>query len=151
MTNEGLVLKHRRTGQRVFVVHGHQADLRSDSLYFLSRFTVRHIWRHIQRLGFGYLEKFFTTDSVKKVERQIIEWVHTNQQITICGHTHHPMHADYSDPPYFNCGSCIFSNTLTGLEIQNGDIMPIQWSLNPLSKEIKREVTGTPRKLNVFS
>lgn len=53
VAQEGLILKHRHTGQKIFVVHGHQADFTSDRLHVFSRFVTRYIWQNLRRLGFG--------------------------------------------------------------------------------------------------
>lgn len=50
IAQEGLVLRHSKTGQRIFVVHGHQADFTSDRLCIVGRFVVRNIWKRVQLL-----------------------------------------------------------------------------------------------------
>jgi UDP-2,3-diacylglucosamine pyrophosphatase LpxH len=49
--HEGLVLRHSITNNKIFLVHGHQGDICSDQLWRLSRFFVRHLWRHLQLIG----------------------------------------------------------------------------------------------------
>lgn len=44
LAHEGLLLRHVNSGQQVFVVHGHQADLVSDQFRIPGRFFVRHFW-----------------------------------------------------------------------------------------------------------
>jgi predicted phosphodiesterase len=147
---EGLTLRHTRTGQRVFVVHGHQADFKSDSLYVLSRFTIRYVWRYLQLLGFGRNKHQGAPKTLSKIERRIKDWSQANRQTVICGHTHRAASAAYGAPAYFNSGSCVVPNTLTGLEIQGGDIMLIKWTAHPVSGHIKREVIAPVRRLSIL-
>ena len=87
--HEGLVLKHSRTGKKIFVVHGHQGDLINDRLWWLGRFFVRHFWRHLQLLGIK--DPTSPAKNFKKrirVEKKLIEWVKANNQMLIAGHTH---------------------------------------------------------------
>lgn len=148
---EGLILRHARTGQRIFVVHGHQADFKSDSLYILSRFVLRYVWRYIQLLGFGRKKHQGTKKTLDKIESRIKGWIEGNHQIVICGHTHRAASAIYGAPPYFNSGSCVVPNTLTGLEIQRGDILLVKWTAHPVSGRIQRQVIAPARRLSAFA
>jgi UDP-2,3-diacylglucosamine pyrophosphatase LpxH len=163
LAEEGLILRHTRTGQRIFVVHGHQADFKSDALYVIGRFAVRHIWRRLQLLGFeaalrgvngvrksaqarigSGLETGFPRRLTLKIsqiqrqtERQLRAWAEAYRQIVICGHTHRPMFATHGAPPYFNTGSCVFPGVITGLELRNGELAPVKWSCRPETKNGK--------------
>lgn len=44
--NEGVVLIYQKTGQKLFLIHGHQGDLINDQLWKISRFLVRYICMH---------------------------------------------------------------------------------------------------------
>jgi UDP-2,3-diacylglucosamine pyrophosphatase LpxH len=147
---EGLILRHTRTGQRIFVVHGHQADFKSDSLYILSRLTIRYVWRYVQLLGLGRNKHQGAPKTLNKIERYIKDWTRINHHMIICGHTHRAASAAYGTPPYFNSGSCVVPNTLTGLEIQGGDIMLVKWTAHPVSGHIRREIIVPARRLSVF-
>jgi UDP-2,3-diacylglucosamine pyrophosphatase LpxH len=155
-THEGLILLHARTGQQIFVVHGHQADFTSDRLYITSRFLVRHVWKYVQLLGF--VQTATRADRRQKwgkIEQRIIAWVQNHQQITICGHTHHPMSAGYGAPPYFNTGSCVYPGYITGIEFQDGEIMPVKWTAQPGTRQseaplVKRELIAPPKKLHLL-
>ncbi len=153
VAREGLILRHARTGQRIFVVHGHQADFKSDCLYIASRFVVRHIWKRLQLLDVaGVTRHAGHSGKQGSIEQTIIGWVRAYQQIVICGHTHRPMFAAHGAPPYFNTGSCLFPGYITGLEIQNGEIMPVRWVARPgdgggKSPSVERVLMALPRKL----
>jgi hypothetical protein len=154
-TQEGLVLQHVRSGQQIFVVHGHQADFMSDRLCVMGRLLVRHVWKRLQLLGFaGTVSQEGDTPRRRKVERRIVEWVQGNQQITVCGHTHHPVFAR-NGAPYFNTGSCVYPGYITGLEFQNGQLMSVRWSARNGTRErethhIERELTAPPMNLRWF-
>ena len=154
IAEEGLILRHTRTGQRIFVVHGHQADFKSDALSILGRFAVWHVWRRLQLLGFeaavGQIKAaaknrrgrndrergpgFFRLLVPRihrftgTIEQRIISWIKPNRQMVICGHTHRPMSAEYGAPPYFNTGSCTAPDNITGLELHNGELALVKWS-----------------------
>lgn len=185
VAREGLILRHARTGQRVFVVHGHQADLMSDQFNIMGRFLVRYIWKYFKFLGFGKatgraqdiqkllalgpkgilgwlrsqetkIEQRLIERSNGTVEQRIIEWLQSHWHVTICGHTHRPMCAGYGAPPYFNAGSCVYPGYLTGLEIQDGEIMLVKWSARSETRPggemliTERELMEAPRKLRLF-
>jgi UDP-2,3-diacylglucosamine pyrophosphatase LpxH len=169
--DEGLILRHTKTGQRIFIVHGHQADFISDRLRVMSRFVVRHIWKRLQLLGLGSTTS--RADSIQKqrkleqriikwaqaqqrrIEERIIGWMQARWQTVICGHTHRPMCAAYGTVPYFNTGSCVYPGYITGLEIQNGEIKSVRWSGRPETRQgkalyLERELMAPPRKLCLF-
>lgn len=156
--HEGLILRYEGTGNKIFLAHGHQGDLLNDSLWWLGRFVVRHIWKPLQILGFR--DPTSPAKNFKKrmvVEKNIIEWVTTNGQMLIVGHTHRPMFPTEGEPPYFNCGSCVHPRCITGIEIQNGEITLIKWLVKPKDDaaldaplHITREVIAGPRQLRSF-
>lgn len=152
--HEGLVLKHSGTDNKIFLVHGHQGDLKDDYLWRLGRFFARHCWRHLQLLGIR--DPTSPAKNFKKrreVERRIIKWVKANNQMLIAGHTHRPMFPDEGAPPYFNDGSCIHPRCMTGIEIKNGEILLIKWYVKPEKGGalcVTREVLAGPKKLQSF-
>jgi len=156
IAREGLILHHSRTGQRIFVLHGHQADFKSDRLYIASRFAVRYIWKLLQFLGCrNGTGQPGATQRQRKIDRRITEWVQVHRHIIICGHTHRPLCPAYGAPPYFNTGSCVIPGTITGLEIQDGEIMPVRWSTRAETRQrevpdTERELMAPPRKLRLL-
>ncbi len=149
---EGLVLEHAQTGQQVFVVHGHQVDFMGDQLYVLGRFVVRYLWKRLQRLGFR--DKAHRTEDTRKQRRlreRIVEWLQDYHQVVICGHTHRPKSAIQGMPPYFNTGSCVTPGLLTGLEIRNGEIALVRWSVSPENGGAQRELAAPPVPLGLFN
>jgi UDP-2,3-diacylglucosamine pyrophosphatase LpxH len=153
---EGLILQHRHMDQQIFVVHGHQADQKSDRFYVIARLLVRHIWRRLQLLGIGREpgEPVENRDRVT-IRQRITDWIEANCQTVICGHTHMPAFPLSGAAPYFNTGSCLFLNAMTGLEIAGGEIGMVKWSSVPQVGEngavrFIRELMAPPRKLNLL-
>lgn len=123
---EGVILKHEPSGQRIFVVHGHQADILCDPMYFFARRAARFGYRLRDRLRkWRPLEQLHY--EMGKLEHRIISWINARSQFVICGHTHRPWFPMNGGPPYYNTGSCLVPGRITGLEIQYGQIVPIQW------------------------
>jgi UDP-2,3-diacylglucosamine pyrophosphatase LpxH len=150
--NEGMVLKYSVTGNKIFVVHGHQGDLINDSLWPITRFFSRYFWKYLQLIGFR--DPTSPAKNLKKrvkVENNIIEWVNDKHQMVIAGHTHRPSFPDDGQSLYFNDGSCVSPRHITGIEIQNGEIMLVKWAVKPKEDGalyIIREILAGPKKLN---
>jgi UDP-2,3-diacylglucosamine pyrophosphatase LpxH len=149
--HEGLILQHAQIDQRIFVVHGHQVDFKSDGLYRMSRLMTRHIWRHLQNLGFSNVATSMGESRNRGTLRErICEWIDVHQQMVICGHTHMPKLAADGTTPYFNTGSGVFKGYITGLEIQNGEIALIKWLLSGWG-QAERWLLAPPRKLSLVA
>ena len=152
--HEGLVLRHADTGNRIFIVHGHQGDLMNDSLWRLSGFFVRNFWKHLQILGVkDPTSPAKNFNKRAKVEDRITAWVEANHQMVICGHTHRSMFPRVGGPLYFNTGSCVHPRCITGIEIENGEISLTKWWFAPNDDGmlcIQREILAGPEKLQSF-
>lgn len=125
---EAVVLNYRH--HDLFLIHGHQVDLLNSTFWRLSRFLVRYLWRPLENIGFkdptsagkNYRGGKFTD---KKLE----SWSLDNQKILIAGHTHKAVYPSDANSLYFNDGSCIHPNGITCLEIENGKITLVKWTL----------------------
>jgi hypothetical protein len=147
--HEGLVLRHAQTEQRIFVVHGHQVDFKSDGLYRVSRFIIRHVWRHIQNLGITDVASTIEESRNRGTLRQrVSEWIEAQRQMVICGHTHTPKFPAPGDLPYFNAGSGVFDGYITGLEIRDGQIALVKWLRTEWGRA-ERRLLAPPRKLSL--
>lgn len=152
--HEGIVLRHTLTGDKIFLVHGHQADFLNDRLWRLSRFLVRYIWRPLELLGVN--DPTSAAKNYKKkedVEKKLIEWVKRNNQLLIAGHTHRPMFPETNEPHYFNDGSCVHPRCITGIEIADGYLSLIKWSVKTKKDGtlfVGRDVIERPRKLKDY-
>ena len=152
--HEGLILRQKGTDNKIFFVHGHQVDPINDRWWKFARFFVRHFWRHMQILGVN--DPTSPADNYEKqveIEQRLLEWVEANQQMLIAGHTHRPRFPDNGASPYFNTGSCVHPRCITGIEIQNGEIVLIKWWIRPNDTGmlyIAREELVKPKRLQSF-
>jgi UDP-2,3-diacylglucosamine pyrophosphatase LpxH len=169
-TLEGLVLRQVGTGQHILVTHGHQADFKSDRLRLVGKLVVRHIWKRLQLHGLVHVSSHLDAQGAslafverrvadaqqatyKAIERRLMDWVVSRQQIVICGHTHRPAFPARGMPAYFNAGSCVNPGYITGLEIQGGDITLVRWCARggpgaDGTPHIERQLLAPPRRLS---
>jgi len=144
--HEGIVMQHSETAQRLFVVHGHQADITNDRLVFLAHRAVRLSKRlrgmvRLWNAGPG------RANQMGKLEQRITDWIKTYEEIVICGHTHRPAFPKIGEIPYFNTGSGVVPGILTGLELRHGALVPIRWTEDYARRPV-RELAGPPRRFN---
>lgn len=149
---ESLVLNYKN--REIFMLHGHQVDFLNSTLWKLSRFLVRHIWKRLELI----LIKDPTSAAknykvTKTVEKKLQRWSIKNNKIVIAGHTHRPIFPQNDEGLYFNDGSCIHPNGITCLEILNGDISLIRWSFYTNEDDllsVKRTILAGPLALEKF-
>lgn len=60
----------------------------------------------------------------KKIEKK---WSNQNNKILVANHTHRPIFPKVGQVLYFNDGSCIHTNGIICLEIENGTITLVKW------------------------
>lgn len=153
--NEAIVLKHKDTQQELFLTHGHQADWWNYTFWRWGRFLVRVLWKPLQ--VWGIADPTSPAKNYKeliKLERRIKRWIlKNNLLITIVGHTHRPRFPEPGDIPFFNDGSCVHPRSITGIEIENGQISLIKWhidtSLDGTLKVVRILLEG-PQKLKDY-
>jgi hypothetical protein len=87
--------------------------------------------------------------SKARIEQRLIGWAQGQRKMIICGHTHHPTSAQYGMTPYFNTGSCVEPNQITGLEIRDGTIAEVRWTVK--RGRARRESVTQPRQLRRYS
>lgn len=127
---EGIRLKEEKSGREIFLTHGHQGDFINDTMWRVSRFLVRHVWRRLERIGFrdttsaakNYKKK-------KKIEKKLSEWAEKKGIILIAGHTHRPAFSFPGEGMYFNDGSCVHPRCITAIEIDGDKITLVKWSV----------------------
>ncbi len=157
--SEGLVLKHRESGDEILVVHGHQGSKVNDRYWRVGMYAVRYIWSRLQ--AFGIKDPSRTSQHPVKqfeVESHIKSWIKSHQnQMVICGHTHRTAFPNPGEPSYFNCGCCVHPRFITGIELDEGKISLIKWWLapdNPVEKQgplyVTREEIRGPVELKSF-
>lgn len=149
---ETLIINYKE--KEIFLLHGHQVDFLNSTLWKLSRFLVRNIWRKLEFIGIkdptGAGRNYSTS---KRVEKKLQKWSIKNNKIVIAGHTHRPIFPQDGDGLYFNDGSCVHPNGITCLEIENGNITLVRWFLYTNEEEvlsIKRTVLAGSESINNF-
>lgn len=152
---EALVLEHARTGQRLFIVHGHQADPQNNADTGWSRRFVRYLWTPMQSVGLASLDgpvRPITYAAADPISRSIERWAAVQRHLVICGHTHRPVFARPGAAPYFNTGACLHPGQITGLEIVGGLIQMVRWTSRALhpNAPVRREVITPALPLSNF-
>ncbi|OYX27806.1 MAG: serine/threonine protein phosphatase [Flavobacteriales bacterium 32-35-8] len=150
--HEGIILKHTETNQQLFLTHGHQADWWNYLFWKWSRFMVRVLWKPLNVMGIA--DPTSPAKNYKeliRVERRTKRWIiGNNNLLTITGHTHRPRFPEPGDIAFFNDGSCVHPRSITGIEIENGEIALIKWEIDTNDDgvlQIFRYVLEGPRKL----
>lgn len=152
--HEGLILKYKKTNHKILLVHGHQVDFLNGDLWRLARFLVRYLWTPLEFIGVNDITR--TAKNYRKrytVSKQLTNWVIKENNMLIAGHNHRPMFPEIGEPPYFNDGSCVHPRCITGIEILNGSIILIKWSIKANDKGrlfIDRDILAGPRKLEDY-
>lgn len=127
---EGIILEDQKTSNKIFMTHGHQGDFINDTVWWLGRFLVRYVWRTVELLGMKDPTSSYVSDNKKNVlEMRITKWAEERKQITIAGHTHRPAFPMPGESFYFNDGCCIHPRCITGIEINQGRIVLVKWSV----------------------
>lgn len=127
---EGLLLRYRTSDYQILLTHGHQGDTLNDSLWRISRFLVRYLWKPLEMIGVkDPTSAAKNYDKKNVIEKRLCEWSKQNKQMLICGHTHKPVFPKVGDTPYFNDGSCVHPRCITAIEIRNGTISLVKWAI----------------------
>lgn len=154
--HEALLLKHKKNQQEVFLTHGHQADWWNYTFWRWGRFLVRVLWKPLQ--VWGIADPTSPAKNYKeliKVERRIKNWIlKNNLKVTVVGHTHRPRFPKPGDIPLFNDGSCVHPRSITGIEIEKGNISLIKWQINTTDDgtlRVVRILLEGPQKLTDYT
>lgn len=124
--HESLVLNYKN--HDIFLIHGHQVDFLNSTLWHVSRFLVRYVWRTLEHVTTKDLTGAAKNYQVTKTnEKKLQEWSKKNNKILIAGHTHRAIFPKAGESLYFNDGSCIHPNGITCLEIEKGNITLVRW------------------------
>ncbi len=151
---EGLILKYKGSDNLIFLTHGHQVDFLNYNLWKLSRFLVRYLWRPLELTGVrdptSAAENHIRKD---KLEKKLMEWTKKQKHILIAGHTHRPVFPQVNEPFYFNDGCCVHPRCITAIEIENGAITLVKWTVatrKDRSLYVDRVVLEGPVKLQDY-
>lgn len=127
---EAIILKHKKTKQEIFILHGHQGDIMNDELWVLGMILLRYLWRYLHIVGFGNpASPARNLYKRHKVEKMYDRWIAKHKTMLICGHTHRPKFPKPNELPYFNTGCCIRTRGICGIEIVNGKILMVDWRI----------------------
>jgi len=152
---ESIVLEHEtRKDEKIYLLHGHQADFFNDRLWKISRFLVHRLWKPLELIGV----KNPTTPAQKatyklKIEKSFKQYCKKNNLMLIAGHTHKTSFAMPDEPMYFNDGSCVHPYHITAIEIEDGKISLVKWVLdskNDGTLFVKRSIIEGPMKLKQY-
>lgn len=141
----GIILEDCEGKKDIYLTHGHQSDILNSTLWPLSRFLVRYVWKPLENLGIPDPTSAAKNNTKKKKsEEHLTNWAREHNRLLITGHTHHPM-IGTKDSPYFNTGSCVSPAGITCIEIENRCLSLIKWELGTRSNQtvyVKRECLG---------
>ena len=157
--HEGLVLEYQSEEQQlvkneILLVHGHQVDDLNSSFWRLSRFLVRYFWKPLEL--FGVTDPTSPAQNLEKKEKvgkRLTEWVIRQNHMLVAGHNHRPMFPQIGEPLYFNDGSCVHPLFITGIEIDQGEISLIKWSVKVREDDslyVGKDIVAGPTKLKEF-
>lgn len=152
--HEGLILRHSITGDKIFLVHGHQVDPMNSVFWRISKFLVRYIWKPLESYGIKNPTSPAKNHEKKDdVDIKLSKWVKKNRHMLIAGHTHRPMFPEVGDIPYFNDGSCVHPRCITAIEIENATIKLVKWTIKTKldgTMFIGKEILTGPKKLKDY-
>jgi len=152
--HEGLLLKNEALEQDIFLVHGHQGSFLNDSIWPIARFLVRFVWKPLEAIG---VRQPWSGDmslaATQKLENKLSLYAKNTPQMVIAGHTHRPVFPAPGNGLYFNDGSCVLPQRITGIEIENNQISFIKWAVGlkeDLSMHVTRSVLEGPFPLSAY-
>ncbi|MCM1157228.1 MAG: hypothetical protein NC300_01865 [Bacteroidales bacterium] len=145
---EGIILCSSKDSERkLYLTHGHQASLLNSTLWPLSQFFVRYLWRPLE--NFGVLDPTSAAKNYhtkNKCEEHLTRWAETHGRKLITGHTHRPVLPE--EPAcYYNTGSCVHPRCITCIEVENCSLTLVKWSMSAKSDStlyVAREVLAGP-------
>ena len=128
---ESIILYPANMPQRaLYLTHGHQASLLNSTFWRIACFLVRYVWRPLENMGVLDPTSAAKNYRVKnKCETKLNRWASENRRFSITGHTHRPvMPAEPSF--YYNTGSCVHPRCITCIEIEQGGMALVKWSMS---------------------
>lgn len=149
---ESLVLKDKATQREIFLIHGHQVDFLNYDIWLISRFLVRYFWRPLQMIGF--IDPTSPRNSSGRcgvVGERLWQWAKKNGVMLIAGHTHQPVYPKVGNALYFNDGCCVHPRCITAIEINEGEITLVKWSVKTRvdgTLHVARSVLQGPQNIN---
>lgn len=139
-------------GDRIMIAHGHQGDFNSDRLAWLSRRLVGRLWKPIQRLiNFSPRRTAQNNELVHNRDKHLSAWAQAYRMLVIAGHTHKPVMSALIERAaengtsdngryYLNDGCCVHNRSITGIEIDRGELRLVKWSMGETTSPARRTV-----------
>lgn len=127
---EAIRLKDSCSGLELLLVHGHQGDFWNDTLWKVTRFLVRYLWRPLELAGCNDPTSAAKNYAKKeRIEQRLSAWASRHKIFLVAGHTHRPVFPKPGEGYYFNDGSCVHPRCITALEVERGAIALVKWSV----------------------
>lgn len=152
---EGINFLYKPLEESFLVTHGHQVDIMNNELWMVSRFLVRYVWKFLNGIGGVKDPTSPAINNLKgdKIDNKLRNWSLKNYKMLVCGHTHNSKMPNYLEPPYFNDGCCVLPYAMTAIEIEDGKIKLVKWSVE--SNElgflwVRRKIIEGPEKLEKY-
>lgn len=151
---EAIVLRHRKTGQEILAVHGHQGDVPNDQIWRLTMLSIKYFWRFLH--AFGIKNPASPVKNIHKrhkIEKNYSKWIKEKKKMLICGHTHRFKYPKTKDLPYFNTGCCIYPTIITAIEIVGGNIQLVRWEVRANIDgvlKVRRDIMRGPDPVGKF-
>lgn len=125
---EAIVLDY--FGFKIFLLHGHQVDFFNSTLWKVSRFLVKHVWKKLEHLGIKTISFSKNYKELNRNEKKLERFGNKKKTMVIAGHTHNAIYPTNKKSLYYNDGSCVNKDGITCIEIENGKISLIKWFYN---------------------
>lgn len=152
--HQGLRLNYKRHNKKIFLVHGHQVEFINYDIWMITRFLVRYLWRPLELYGVNDVTRTAKNYKKKhKMAERLTLWAERNNHIIIAGHNHRPHFPELGDLAYFNDGSGVHPRCITGIEIVEGNIMLVKWSVKSNEQGllyIGKDILAGPRRLEDY-
>lgn len=152
---EGIILTHEESGRDFLGIHGHQVDFFNNQACEISKFLVRYIWSILEGvMGFKDIISPAKSNNKRRIlDNKILKLAEENNKRIIIGHTHRTIFPENCETPYFNCGCCVLPNTVTAIEIENGTIALVKWTIKALNSGhlvVLRDIIGGPQLIECY-
>ena len=152
---EGVVLNYKPLNKEIYAFHGYQVDFINCTLWRVSRFLVRYLWRFLEGVvGFkAPTSPAKNYDKGDKIDKILNEYALKEKKVLICGHTHNDRMPKPGEGYYFNDGCCVFPSSITTLEINEDNIKLVKWEIDVNEKSqlfINKSIIAGPEKIRDY-
>jgi len=149
------ILLNYANEKEILLIHGHQVDKLNSDFWKVSRVLVKYIWKYLELIGFkDPFSTYGNYDKCKYIDDIYIKWTKRNDKMLFAGHTHRLIFPNEENKLYFNDGCCVYNNQITGIEISDGKIGSVKWTIQPRATGelyVSRDYVHTPRDIADFN